>query len=63
MDSTDCGKRFLCELAAMPADQRSKEDNITIRLFQVITLSLLTSGIPVSAGGGGGGINMILPPL
>jgi hypothetical protein len=35
MDEQDCGKRYLCELAASPVDTLSKEERRTIDMIQV----------------------------
>jgi hypothetical protein len=35
MDHADCGKRYLCELAATPYDYLSKEERAALEIFQV----------------------------
>jgi len=34
MDVNDCGKRYLCEVASYRSEDRTKEENLTIDLFQ-----------------------------
>ncbi len=35
MDQTDCGKRYMCELAALPAEKLTNEEARTLAMFQV----------------------------
>lgn len=35
MDNLDCGKRYLCEIAATPINQLSQEELSSLLLFQV----------------------------
>jgi hypothetical protein len=46
MDQTDCGKRYMCELAAFPSEKLTNEEARTLAMFQVrLTnkISLLSS--------------------
>jgi hypothetical protein len=35
MDQTDCGKRYMCELAALPSEKLTNEEARTLAMIQV----------------------------